>query len=144
MALGDRIRFFRSVRGITQLALGRLLGYSDVNADTRIANYESGRRMPKYDTIQNIAGALKISPAALISPNFDSSTGLFHSFIQLEDEFAIQISSIDGKICMTVNPEKTNAQLTAQIMMEWHEQYSRFCRGEITQEEYNQWRYTHE
>ena len=47
MATGERIRFFRTLRGMTQKYLGLLLGFPESSADVRLAQYESEDRTPK-------------------------------------------------------------------------------------------------
>ena len=49
MAIGERIRFFRNLRGMTQKLLGIQVGFPEKTADIRIAQYESGTRTPKED-----------------------------------------------------------------------------------------------
>ena len=44
MATGERIRFFRTLRGMTQKYLGMLLGFPPTSADVRMAQYESEDR----------------------------------------------------------------------------------------------------
>lgn len=47
MAIGERIHFFRTLRGMTQKYLGARIGFDEKSADVRIAQYESGARSPK-------------------------------------------------------------------------------------------------
>ena len=49
MAIGERIRFIRNLRGMTQKYLGTLVGFSEKTADIRMAQYEAGTRTPKED-----------------------------------------------------------------------------------------------
>ena len=49
MATGERIRFFRTLRGMTQKYLGLLLGFPESSADVRLAQYESEDRTPKAE-----------------------------------------------------------------------------------------------
>ncbi|EAD4769682.1 XRE family transcriptional regulator, partial [Listeria monocytogenes] len=46
MAIGDNIRKFRKLKGMTQKELGLALGFDKKTADIRIAQYESGTRKP--------------------------------------------------------------------------------------------------
>ena len=55
MAIGERIHFFRTLRGMTQKSLGQLIGFNEKTADIRIAQYESGKRSPKDDITQQMA-----------------------------------------------------------------------------------------
>ena len=43
MAIGERIHFFRTMRGMTQKYLGMALGFPEKSADVRLAQYENGR-----------------------------------------------------------------------------------------------------
>ena len=49
MAIGERIRFFRNLRGMTQKYLGQVVGFPEKTADIRMAQYESGSRTPKAE-----------------------------------------------------------------------------------------------
>ena len=49
MAIGERIHFFRLLRGMTQKYLGMTLGFPEKSADVRLAQYETGSRTPKAD-----------------------------------------------------------------------------------------------
>ena len=55
MAIGERIHHFRLLRGFTQKYLGQQLGFSESQADVRIAQYEKGARGPRelhYESYQ--------------------------------------------------------------------------------------------
>ena len=60
LKLGARIRKIRMFRNITQKELGRRLGYGENSADVRIAQYESGQRTPKQETLIRIAEILEV------------------------------------------------------------------------------------
>ncbi|SHM99423.1 Helix-turn-helix [Anaerosporobacter mobilis DSM 15930] len=68
MTTGEKIRYFRKMRGISQEFLGRLSG---INSAT-IKKYESGIRNPKPDQLLKIANALGISINLFM--DFDIST----------------------------------------------------------------------
>ncbi len=72
MAIGERIRFFRNLRGMTQKWLGQAVGFPQKTADIRMAQYESGSRTPKEDLVKSLAGVLGVSPLALRIPDIDS------------------------------------------------------------------------
>ena len=54
MAIGERIRFFRNLCGMTQKYLGQVVGFPEKTADIRMAQYESGSRTPKTDLTNNL------------------------------------------------------------------------------------------
>ena len=55
MAIGERIRFIRKKHNMTQKYLGLKLGFGEKNADSRVAQYENGRREPREDMLVDIA-----------------------------------------------------------------------------------------
>lgn len=62
MTLGERIKRNLHISwGLTQRELGLKLGYEERNADVRVAQYESGYRVPKKDTLMEIAKILNVN-----------------------------------------------------------------------------------
>ena len=91
MAIGERIRFFRNLRGMTQKYLGTVVGFPEKTADIRMAQYESGSRTPKADLTNSLAEVLGISPLALSVPDIDSYLGLMHTLFTLEDRYGLTV-----------------------------------------------------
>lgn len=144
MAIGERIRYIRNLRGMTQKVLGQKVGYSEKSADVRIAQYENGSRGPKKELIEKLSYELNVSPAALNVPDIDSYVGLMHTLFAIEDIYGLQIGDIDGEICIRIDKEKGQTYTSLfNILYAWYEQHSRYESGEITKEEYDQWRYNY-
>lgn len=62
--LGRRLREARQARGMTQAALGAVLGLEEENsAAPRISRYERGDRMPDEKTMETLAEALELPVA---------------------------------------------------------------------------------
>ena len=135
MAIGERIRFIRNLRGMTQKFLGLQVGFSERTADIRMAQYESGSRTPKADLVELLAEALNV-------PNIDSYTGLMHTLFALEDLYGFKIGRLDGEICICINRQNgsTFAKMTG-LLEPWEEMAQKYRNGEISREEYDQWRY---
>ncbi|MCM1506365.1 MAG: helix-turn-helix domain-containing protein [Ruminococcus flavefaciens] len=142
MATGERIRFIRNLRGITQKFLGLKVGFSERTADIRIAQYESGSRTPKADLIEKIADTLDVSTEALNVPDIDSYTGLMHTLFAIEDLYGLRIDTLDGEICIRVNRQNGSmyTKMTG-LLTPWEEMAQKYRNGEITREEYDDWRY---
>ena len=100
MAIGERIHFFRLLRGMTQKYLGMALGFPEKSADVRLAQYESGTRSPKAELTKALAEVLDVSPLALSVPDIDSYVGLMHTLFTLEDLYGLRISSDAGDITL--------------------------------------------
>ena len=138
MAINERIHYLRNLRGMTQKSLGMSVGFSEKNADVRVAQYESGLRNPKADLTAQLAQVLGVSPRALSVPDIESYVGVMHTLFALEDNYGFQIDEIDGSVCLRMNP----AALTMiDNLTLWHEQAKKLAAGEITREEYDHWRY---
>ena len=98
MAIGERIHFFRTMRGMTQKYLGMALGFPEKSADVRLAQYENGSRTPKADVTAALAQVLDISPKALDVPDIDSEIGIMHTLFALEDLQGLKIDRLDGEV----------------------------------------------
>lgn len=144
MAIGERIHHFRLLHGFTQKYLGKLLGFNDMQADVRIAQYEKGSRSPKEKYLNALAEIFEVSPHALSVPDIDSYTGLMHTFFALEDIYGLHITEINGELCICLDKSKGLEYLSIFHMFQaWQEQAEKLQSGEITKEEYDQWRYTY-
>ena len=144
MSIGERIRFIRNLRGMTQKYLGIAAGFDEKTADVRMAQYEAGTRTPKGDLVNSLAAALEISPEALTVPNIDSDIGVMHTLFALEDLYGLKIKIIDGEICLALDKSKGTPYLSMYDMFStWQKEYDKFKRGEITKDEYDDWRYNY-
>ena len=144
MAIGERIHFFRIMRGMTQKYLSMLVGFPERSADVRLAQYETGSRKPKAELTAALAQALDVAPQALDIPNIDSYIGLMHTLFTLEDIYGLTVSESDGEICLKVNKDKNkDAAELLKMLSAWKEQADKLSAEEISKEEYDQWRYNY-
>lgn len=142
MAIGERIHFFRLLRGMTQKYLGTAVGFPEKSADVRLAQYETGTRTPKADLTAALAQVLDVSPQALSVPDIDSYIGLMHTLFTLEDNYGLTISETDGEVCLKVNKDKgKDAAELLKMLCAWKEQADKLSSEEISREEYDRWRY---
>ena len=142
MAIGERIHFFRTMRGMTQKYLGMLLGFSEKSADVRLAQYETGARTPKADLTASLASALGVSPLALSVPDIDSYLGLMHTLFTLEDRYGLTIDELDGEVCLRVNVRHNkDAARLHEMLRSWRQAAAMLKAGEISQEDYDRWHY---
>ena len=142
MAIGERIHFFRTMRGMTQKYLGMALGFPEKSADVRLAQYENGSRTPKADVTAALAQVLDVSPKALDVPDIDSYTGLMHTLFTLEDRYGLHIDEADGEVCLKVDVRKSkDAAQLHEMLCAWRQAAALLKADEITKEEYDRWRY---
>lgn len=142
MAIGERIHFFRLKRGMTQKYLGQTVGFPEKSADVRLAQYETGTRTPKADLTAALAQVLDVSPQALAVPDIDSYIGLMHTLFTLEDVYGLTVSAAGGEVCLKVSKDKgKDAAELLKMLCAWKEQADKLNAGEISQEDYDKWRY---
>ena len=143
MAIGERIHFFRTMRGMTQKVLGVLAGFPKGSADVRMAQYEGGARCPKEDLTKTLADILDVSPAALSVPDIDSSIGLMHTLFTLEDIYGLTAENRDGELILRIDPGDHGRKAFdfLQQIEAWADESGRYRDGQITKEEYDRWRY---
>lgn len=142
MAIGERIHFFRSMRGMTQKYLGQLIGFPEKSADVRLAQYETGTRTPKADLVNSLANALDVSPLALSVPDIDSYLGLMHTLFTLEDRYGLKIDEADGEVFLKVDVRHSkDAARLHEMLCSWQQFAAMLEAGEISKENYDKWRY---
>ena len=142
MAIGERIRFIRNLRGMTQKYLGTLVGFPEKTADVRMAQYEAGTRTPKEDLTKKLAYALDVSPLALNVPDIDTEFGIMHTLFALEDRYGLTIEIREGEVLFRIDPcrSKEAAELSEKASA-WAIVAEKYHAGEISKDEYDKWRY---
>ena len=144
MAIGERIRFFRNLCGMTQKYLGHVVGFPEKTADIRMAQYESGSRTPKADLTNNLANVFGVSTSALTVTDIDSYNGLMHTLFALEDLYGLKITELDGEVCLHLDKGMGANYITMfEMFTAWKEQAEKLKIGEISKEEYDNWRYNY-
>ena len=144
MAIGERIRFFRNLKGMTQKYLGMQVGFPEKTADIRMAQYESGSRTPKAELTESLAGALGVSPLALSVPDIDSYLGLMHTLFTLEDRYGLTVETGENGVSLRVDPRKgKDATRISELVCAWAAIAKKYHAGEISRDEYDKWRYNY-
>ena len=140
--LGQKIRFYRQIAGMTQKELGTAC---DVNEST-IRNYELGNRYPDSDTIFEISNALEISPYVLATPDPISAASSLQYFFRMEKTLDLTPTTIDGKVYLEVSSDidvndATIAPLSnlKRMFNHWATMYEKFINEEIDEETYLLW-----
>lgn len=130
--IGKRIRCIRKKRNMTMKYLGMAVGLPESSADIRISQYESSQRTPKAKLLSKIAEQLGVSLYALLTPELNTVAGVMHTLFIMEDLYGFEI-----KIINRTSDELDNA------INEWQDQHNKFVGGEISKEEYDNWRYNY-
>ena len=84
MSLGSNLKTIRLFRNKTLKELGQILGFSTSSADVRISQYESDKKKPRENVIENLAYKLDVSPQAIDIPDIETYIGAIYTLFQLE------------------------------------------------------------
>ena len=142
MAIGERIHFFRFLRGCSHKYIGSIVGFPERSADVRLAQNETGTRKQKAELTAALAQALDVSPHALDVPDIDNYIGLMHTLFTLEDLYGLTVSESDGEICLKVDTSKgKDAHELRKMLYAWKEQADKLSSEEISKDKYDEWRY---
>jgi len=112
MAIGERMRWFRNRRGMTQKELGTKLGFSERTADIRIGQYETEFRRPKEDMVNELAEIFDVASEAITVPDIDNYVGIMHTLFALEDRYGLTVTTLDGQVCIKQDINHPNYSIT--------------------------------
>ena len=86
MTLGDKIRKYRTLKGLTQAQFGSMVKLTG----DRIRQYENDVRKPKDGKLMEIAEVLEINPTTLFDPDYNNPISVMHTFFELEDIYGMR------------------------------------------------------
>lgn len=89
MTTGEKIKYFRNMRGISQETLGQLSG---INSAT-IKKYEYGIRNPKPDQLLKIANALGISINIFMNFDIETVSDVLSLLFKLNDQIDMKFEA---------------------------------------------------
>ncbi len=93
MTTGEKIKYFRNMRGISQETLGQLSG---INSAT-IKKYEYGIRNPKPDQLLKIANALGISINIFMDFDIETVSDVLSLLFKLDDQIDMKFEADKDK-----------------------------------------------
>ena len=164
MKIGEKIKRVRLHRHMKQRELGELVDFTD-GAANRIAQYESGFRVPKEDMVKKIAAALNVAECALLEPDTGNLEGIMETLFWLDEDMPDVLrcsltmpfdkiqAEADSNMVPIIHTNARTSPFNAQPTMLWSEndllnclfntyavmQY-RYHTGKITHEKYFEWK----
>lgn len=123
------------MRGLTQKELGLAVGFEENTADVRIAQYETGTRTPKEDTLRKIAEVLDVNYRSVYEPTLYSAEDVMYTMFELDEHYDLSIHDFDGKKCIAFN-----AKLVDDFFAEWQVRKKDLADGTISKVEYMEWK----
>ena len=169
MTVGEKIRVIRTFRGMTKKELGLSVGFDKKGADNRIAQYETDYRVPRKEMLDKIALALNVNRLNFYSAGKGDSApeDLLRTLFWLEESGMGGITLfqlVPNQHEPTWQGERLEAADTAaryepsdnwplrppvamyfnalvdDYMREWLVRQQEYRAGEITREEYFEWK----
>lgn len=145
MAVGERIKRARNFRGMTQKELGVAIGFEEKSADIRIAQYESNTRTPKEELLRKIATVLDVNYRSLYEPTLYAAKDIMYTLFELDEHYPdtqlYEISdTIDSNLTETHMSISFRSCLLDDLLKEWQLRKKQLATGEITRDEYLEWK----
>lgn len=162
MVLGERIKKIRIFRGMTQRELGLKLGYEERNADVRVAQYESGYRVPKRDTLMEMAKILNVNYLHFVGSTPGCAEDIMLTFFWLDEDnrnmfHLFHLVRTPGKYNTSYDMSAyyydnddwslqapvgmwIDYGLVNEFMREWCLRKQQLKNGEISENEYFEWK----
>ena len=88
MTLGEKIKHYRSVKGLTQKQLGEMAGIHEVT----IRKYEANKISPKRDQLESIASCLGVPLNEFIDLKIVTDSDVLPLLFAIDEVFDIEIT----------------------------------------------------
>lgn len=142
--LGENIRKYRKLRGMTQKELAEKINKSE----SAVRNYELGNRMPDLNTLDLISIHLGIRSDYFYSPNPEDKISAFNMLVRFESLYGLVPKMIDGDLHFVFLPPSedgniespTDKYILKEELLRWCQVRDSYKAGEHTKEEYEEWK----
>lgn len=124
MTVGEKIKKYRILSGMTQKELGMRIGFSEQTAVSRIGKYEKDLMKPKKEIRQKIADVLEVDLIALNSVA-SQSEDIMQVILALDEIYDIQIRQEGKYIFLIFEEEKCEKALIDRIQF-WKQEKRNF------------------
>ena len=140
MSTGDKIRYFRELRGLNKKQLGIKLGFLPATASVRITQYESNQKKPKFETLLKIAEALQVDISSLDDTDLTSAKIVMQTLFEIEDKYSINIEKKQNDFIISFE-NLTEQDLELQgFLSAWLAHRTKTNLNLESQYDYNLWR----
>lgn len=122
MTLGEKIKKYRLLKGLTQKELGIAVGFSNTTADSRIRKYESDLMAPKDQIRIKLADALGVDLSALSDIDIHSFEDVMQTLFLFEESWGMDIEKKDGKTYLVFDDKNQEIRTLITFMNIWKNQ----------------------
>lgn len=129
MTLGEKIKKYRELRGLTQRALGERVGFSTGTQDSRIRKYEKDMMAPKEDIRTKIAEALDIDVSALNDIDIQTEEDAIRILFYLEEQYGMGIAKTKDEILLTFDKNNTAIWKLVEYLDLWAAKKEKYTKN---------------
>jgi transcriptional regulator with XRE-family HTH domain len=162
MTIGEKIRIIRKFRNISLEELGVSIGFEEKSAANRMTQYETNYRVPKKDSLIQIAKVLNVNPLNFFVEITGTAEDIIQTLFWLDESSpdAVNLFRLSRDSGMSVDSDEGEARYiesdswpaeppiglwfrygTVDILLrEWAIRKEELNRGEITRDEYFEWK----
>lgn len=119
MTLGEKIRKYRTMKGLTQQELGLKVGFSAATADSRIRKYERDVMAPKDDIRMKLADALDVDMSALSDIDISTELDVMQVLFFLEEEYGLELVRTKDKTSFVFDNKNPKLALLMSYLYTW-------------------------
>ena len=139
MTLGERIRYVRQLRGMTQTELAEKAGFTaDENGRIRISQYENDSRIPRKEQLKKISEALGVTSYYLSLEEHTNALDFAYSLLELDrtTNFIIRKEIVQDKEHYLID---FNTDFFNDFFKEWMQKKADLKDGKISRQDYIEW-----
>lgn len=134
LRMGMKIRTLRARRGMTQKELADAAGLGE----SALRSYELGARYPKEKHLESLAKALKVRPEAFEVYGIENELQFIHMLFNFEQTFKLEPDR-EGSPSL----RSYGYGMVPKALMDWGKKFAQLEEGEISREEYEDWKDTY-
>ena len=144
MTLGDRIRYVRQLRGMTQTELAEKAGFTaDENGRIRISQYENDSRIPRKETLKKISEALGVHSYYLSLDEHTAALDFAYALLEWDrtTNFIIRKEMVENKDHYLEEHYLIdfNTDFFNDFFKEWMQKKANLKDGKISKDDYIEW-----
>ncbi len=136
MTIGDKIRFIRNFRAMTQKEVGIALGISEKNAAKRIHQYEKNEKIPRDDVVEKMAEIMNVSHFAVAKTCDNEIVECFEDFMWSETYMNMLSKNMANNYKFLYIERTQSQELLSKIINELEQKQRLLWNQTITTNEY--------
>ncbi|MBQ6638648.1 MAG: helix-turn-helix transcriptional regulator [Lachnospiraceae bacterium] len=142
MTVGEKIKYYRNLNGLTQKELGKKALGPIGDSALRIYKYENNVMAPKANYRESIAEALNVDKEALSDIDVQSDADIMHILFLLEEIRGLRVHKENGKIFLDFDEpdENNNNEQLLTYLNIWESAASKETDSSEKKREYELWK----